>query len=192
MSMAEIPKQTFGEDIRQPSELVDYLRTQFEAAYQKEHAMDQHQGSFDNGSFYQQIPIPGVNQHELVRQSTRIVMKPPFSTMIFNGKDSFAEVYAIYLRGEDGHMVGDESGYFADQYLVRLFQFGRYGKFELVSDEGVISADVESFDPVGGFSGIEEVAEDIAQEVDMAVKSIIRANELHRLLAGWNIVATKD
>ena len=89
-------------------------------------------------------------------------------------------------------MVGDESGYFADQYLVRLFQFGRYGKFELVSDEGVISADVESFDPVGGFSGIEEVAEDIAQEVDMAVKPIIRANELHRLLAGWNIVATKD
>ena len=68
--------------------LLDFIRTQFEAAYAEEDKQRQHHvirtddqtlGSDESGSFYQQVPTIGEGEHELTRNSTRICMRPPFS-----------------------------------------------------------------------------------------------------------------
>jgi hypothetical protein len=192
MSMAEIPNKTFGEELQDPSVLMDYIRSQFEAAYQKEYTSGQHAGNTHNGSFYKQMPIPSAGEHALVKNSTKIVLKPPFSTLIRGVEDSFIEIFSITLRGEDGHETAEYDGFFADQYLVRSFSRGRYGGYDLVSEDGVFSAEINEFDPISGYDYSRQGISAVEDEVNSAMRPIIRASELLALISGYNIVATND
>ena len=195
--MAEIPSTGTGETIHDPQDLVEYLRTQFLAASKKEEQMNSNTSSFDNGAFYQRVPIPGAFGHELTRGSTRIVFKPPFSTMVLVQNDTFVEVFAVQVRGEDGHELADSSGVTASQFLVRRFERGSYQPFELITENGVYDADLNEFDPVSGFgtisdeSGSAEV-KDLEEQIADAMKPLARAHELFDLLSTLNIVATND
>lgn len=192
MSMAEIPNKTFGEELQDPSVLMDYIRTQFEAAYQKEFTSGQHTGNTNNGSFYKQMPIPNAGEHSLVKNSTKIVLKPPFSTLIRGVEDSFIEIFSITLRGEDGHETAEYDGFFADQYLVRSFSHGRFGGYDLVSEDGVFGAEINEFDPITGYDYLNQGMSAVEDEVNSAMRPIIRASELLTLISGYNIVATSD
>lgn len=193
MSMAEIPPVGYSEALFDPETLVDYIRTQFNSAYQKETAMNLHEEPFANGSFYQQVPIPGADHHEMVRQSIRIVMKPPFSTLVLSQYEEFAELYAVHLQGEDGHVVAGEDGYFADQYLVRQYSNGHYTPFVLVTEDGVHDVDLEDFDIVAGFGALEAAETQTPEEqLEEMFRPIRRAYDLHGLLSRYNIVAIND
>ncbi len=191
MSMAEKPRTGTGETMHTPHDLVEYLRTQLEAAYKKEGQMDTSKTAFNNGSFFKQVAIPAMNDHELTRRSTRIVLKPPFSTMVLSQNDVFAEVYAIALRGEDGHEMGDITADLPEQFLVRQYEHGRYTPYELVTDEGVYPVEVAEFDPFLGFGAVDDEF-DLESQIADAMRPVTRADELYGILSGYNIVATND
>ena len=174
--------------------LLEYVRAQFEAAYQKERIEDLTQGTaLDNGSFYQPHVIPGAEEHPLTRNSKRIVMQKPFSTMVLSTKKEFVELYAIMLRDEDGHEDGEPGGFIADQYIVRRYSNGRFSPHELITDEGVFRADVSEFDPVAGF-GVSDLQDDtsLISQLEDVFAPVERAHNLYQLLSGYNIVATDD
>jgi hypothetical protein len=211
------------EELFDPEELFDYLQTRYAQAYSGED-MDYPtiNRSTRNGRLYQRMRIPGAEHHPGLKDSTRIVLRPPFSTLMLAQEAEFIESYAVFLRGEDGHEVGDESGELADQYLVRLVSRGKYGAFELVRQDGTFLADLSSFTPHLGFGILEEDADvpheqtesekseedsDTAQEVnigDVAVlaaldseldpffKPIERAQALFHKVSHMNLVPVRD
>ena len=182
--------------MHEPQDLVEYLRTQFEAAFMKEQQMDMHQKPFNNGSFYRQVFVPGAFVHELTRNSIRVVLKPPFSTLVLSQNDIFAEVFSVHLRSEDGHEVAGDSGAPIDQFLVRRYEHGKYSPFELVTSDGVYDADLNDFDLISGFGTVPELENDYDKDIEAqiadAMRPLVRADELYEVLSSYNIVATND
>ncbi|MCA9309250.1 hypothetical protein KC973_02640 [Candidatus Saccharibacteria bacterium] len=169
-----------------PEQLVEYLRAEFDAAYRKERSEDEQGVTAPNGSFYVRKPLVDNNESVLLEQTTRIVMRPPFIVARDEQPREFVEVYAVFLRGQDGHMVGDTSGYFADQYIVREFENGHSGPLQLVTEHGVFIADTQDFDTVGGFGVVQSLEEQLAE----IARPIEEAERLYGKLSGYNIVAT--
>lgn len=203
MSAAEFPQPEHShlsdEEllINAPEMLLDYIRSQFDAAYRKERDDDSADISMQNGSFYVNVWPEAVDGHSLLGRTSRIVMRPPFSVVNADQPYEFVEVYAVFLRGEDGHMVGDDTGYFADQYLVREHTASGYEPIQLVTEQGVFVADTSSFDVVAGFNRstsaeTDEVIPTVEQMITETFKPFAEADRLLGKLSRYNIVATTN
>lgn len=173
------------------SVLVEYLRMQFIAAAQKERAENELEPAAPNGSFLVSVPNIGDTEHELVANTKCIVMRLPYTRGSPDVVTDFIEVYAVFLRGGDGHVVADSTGYFADQFVAREFNNGEYSGFELITEDGVLPTDLTEFDPTSGFSESSEAAVvSVDQQLADLFKPLSRAQELYDKIKQYNIVAT--
>lgn len=175
------------------SALVDFIRMQFVAAAQKERVENEIEPAAPNGSFLVTVSNIGNAEHDLVKNSQCIVMRLPY---VRGGADTladFIEIYAVFLRGEDGHIVSDETGSFADQFITREFTGGEYSEFELISEDGVFPTDLSEYDPTAGFADSESGAvASVDQQVQDLFRPYTRAQELYDKIKFYNIVATVD
>lgn len=172
--------------------LIEYLRSQFEAAYREE-AYDSEQDTvFDNGTFYTQMHVAQDGHHQLEELSIRVILAPPLNVSRVEQPREYVEVFAIFLRGEDGHMVGDASGYFADQYLVRQFSDGHTHPYQLVTDDGVFLADLDEFDAVAGFGSLAQPPLTLDEELTQISAPLLAAQQLYTVISRCNIVAATD
>lgn len=174
-----------------PELLLDYLRSQFEAAYQKERSDDKAGNTASNGSFYQRKILLEEDEDSIIKATTRVVMRPPFSTEQESANDEFAEVYAVFLRESDGYEVVDEGCLFADLFLVRTHRKGNFSSFELVDENGCVPVDLSDMD-ISKVLGTDKQSSTNDEEIDSIFAPFKRANELLALLETYNIVAIND
>lgn len=161
-----------------PSDLITYVRELFNDAYSLKYRQLSKEISGNNGSFLRENILPG--GHESTRRTQRIVLEPPRPRT----SNIYTEVYAINLRGIDGHETGDTSGYFADQYLIRDVIDGEPQELELITDDGVFAVDVNEFDIVNGYG--------VHNNDSSVLKPIDRAETRLANLKTMNLIATKD
>lgn len=173
--------------------IMDYLRMQFLAAAQKEKAENEVEPAAPNGSFLVTVPNIGEMDNELIVNSKCIVMRLPYTRGTPDAVADFIEVYAVFLRGEDGHVVADSTGFFADQFIAREFESGEYSGFELITEDGVFPADLNGFDPESGFPELTDgEADSVDQQMSDLFRPFTRAQELYDKIKFYNIVATVD
>lgn len=153
-------------------ELMDCLRGYFEDAYRQKYESRSFNLNASHGAFVKNVPLEV--GHVLTRGADRLVLKLPHP---FDTPNSYYEVFAVNLRGRDGHEVADTSGVFADQYLIRETREGESGPFLLADEDGLYHADLNIFDEIEGFSkdpnsghdvlAIQECAQRLLQELRM-------------------------
>lgn len=176
-----------------PELLIEFIRAQFEAAYHAQYSADEVERSTQNGDFYSRRPLVGEYEHEAVGSSIRIVLSAPYSIKKPSIEHEFVEIYAIFLRGEDGHMVPGISGDFADEFIVHRFKDGTYESNLLVTDDGVFEADLNEFDPVGGFAKLDDTRVDsVEEQMEAVLRPFSRAQELYDQISVLTVVATSD
>lgn len=158
--------------------LMQYLRDQFEDAYHKDTEEDIRGETAVHGRFHREVVLPGENLAPA--GSWRIVMKPPHPRDVHGDR---AEVYAICLRGTDGHLTADYTGLFADQFLIQDFENFQSLGYWLITDEGVFPASIQDFDDVLGFE--QETSRDPLATLDLTETYLAK-------LSRYNIVASTD
>lgn len=153
-------------------ELMECLRGYFEDAYRQKYESRSFNMHATHGAFVKNVPLEA--GHVLTRGADRLVLKLPHP---FDSPNSYYEVFAINLRGRDGHMVADTSGVFADQYLIRETYEGEAGPFLLADEDGVYQADLSTFDEVEGFTKDISHAQDVLevqQQADLLLHELRR------------------
>ena len=190
-----------------PDVLVDYIRDQFEIAYRSGASDSTRDRVARNGSFLKIIPFVEVDENEplgtvrpgiehLLSNTAMIVMREPFTMGRPDRPLDFVELYAIFLRGTDGHIVSDVSGAFADQFLVREHTEQGYEPFVRVTEDGAFPVDLDlDFDPVRGFDVADvhdHSVEDIEAVMAQASAPVVEASRLFELLSRYNPVAISN
>ncbi len=161
-----------------PSDLVDLLSARFAQAYDLEYGPEAGVAT-KRGSFIKDVVLPV--GPAFTRGTKRIVFRLPFPS--YEHPKTYTEAYAFPLRSVNGH--SDDGGFegLASQYLLRTFQEGEAGSWELVTSDGIFDADVEDFDPVGGFGRMGQ---------DHPLRPYMRARERFVQLSQRNIVASVE
>lgn len=180
-----------------PNNLIEFVKEQFETAYQQEDFENSRNKLTNNGSFYKREVLAGPHESPIIEGTTRIVMCPPISATSDEKIAELAEIYARFSTSHNGFKVADSSGFFADQFIVRLYQDNHSLGYELVTDSGTYPADFSEANYLGGIPGIDTENEygkdaDIESIIENAGKPILRSHELFNLLSTYNIIATNS